>query len=118
MAHIDFLSRVGLTLAALTALFMTAEPANAVVYCKTVGVPKGCVARPIAPVARRAVGPLALALRGRRSPRHPHEPRWPSQSRRPVLSRAAGRTSNTTSGPNGVAGVASLSPDATAIAVG
>ncbi|WQO29759.1 hypothetical protein U0023_06910 [Microvirga lotononidis] len=35
---------------------MTApEPANAVVYCKTVGVPKGCVARPVAPVARRAV---------------------------------------------------------------
>ena len=55
MADIDFLSHVGLTLAALTALFMTAEPANAVVYCKTVGVPKGCVARPIAPVARRAV---------------------------------------------------------------
>ena len=55
MAHIDFLPRAGQTLAALTALFMTAEPANAVVYCKTVGVPKGCVARPVAPVARRAV---------------------------------------------------------------
>jgi hypothetical protein len=25
---------------------LSAEPANAVVYCKTVGVPKGCVARP------------------------------------------------------------------------
>lgn len=33
----------------------TAEPAAAVVYCKTVGVPKGCVARAGAPVARRAV---------------------------------------------------------------
>ncbi len=33
----------------------TAEPAAAVVYCKTVGVPKGCVARVGAPVARRAV---------------------------------------------------------------
>lgn len=33
----------------------TAEPAAAVVYCKTVGVPKGCVARTGAPVARRAV---------------------------------------------------------------
>lgn len=32
-----------------------AEPAAAVVYCKTVGVPKGCVARAGAPVARRAV---------------------------------------------------------------
>ena len=32
----------------------TAEPAAAVVYCKTVGVPKGCVARAGAPVARRA----------------------------------------------------------------
>ncbi|KPF71379.1 hypothetical protein IP69_06750 [Bosea sp. AAP35] len=31
------------------------EPASAVVYCKTVGVPKGCVARVGAPVARRAV---------------------------------------------------------------
>lgn len=31
------------------------EPAEAVVYCKTVGVPKGCVARVGAPVARRAV---------------------------------------------------------------
>ena len=26
----------------------TALPASAVVYCKTVGVPKGCVARPVA----------------------------------------------------------------------
>jgi hypothetical protein len=33
----------------------TTEPAAAVVYCKTVGVPKGCVARARAPVARRAV---------------------------------------------------------------
>lgn len=31
------------------------QPAEAVVYCKTVGIPKGCVARPAAPVARRAV---------------------------------------------------------------
>jgi hypothetical protein len=55
MARIEFLSRAGLVLAALTALSMATEPANAVVYCKTVGVPKGCVARPVAPVARRAV---------------------------------------------------------------
>lgn len=31
------------------------KPAAAVVYCKTAGVPQGCVARPAAPVARRAV---------------------------------------------------------------
>jgi hypothetical protein len=55
MARIGSLYSVGLALAALTALSMTAEPANAIVYCKTVGVPKGCVARPVAPVARRAV---------------------------------------------------------------
>ncbi|WP_441985127.1 hypothetical protein [Microvirga sp. 2YAF29] len=50
------LYHAGLALAAFTALFMVApERANAVIYCKTVGVPKGCVARPVAPVARRAV---------------------------------------------------------------
>ena len=55
MARIEFLSHAGLALAALTAVSMTAGPANAVIYCKTVGVPKGCVARPVAPVARHAV---------------------------------------------------------------
>jgi hypothetical protein len=41
---------------------ISADPAQAVVYCKTVGVPKGCVVRPApvvvvapAPVVRRAV---------------------------------------------------------------
>lgn len=34
----------------LEKLSLGAEPANAVVYCKTVGVPKGCVARPARPV--------------------------------------------------------------------
>ena len=29
-------------------LAFAATPASAVVYCKTVGVPKGCVARPVA----------------------------------------------------------------------
>jgi hypothetical protein len=46
---------VGLALATLVATLMFPGPASAVVYCKTVGVPKGCVARPVAPVARRAV---------------------------------------------------------------
>jgi hypothetical protein len=55
MARIGSLSRAGLALAALPALFMVSGPADPVVYCKTVGVPKGCVARPVAPVARRAV---------------------------------------------------------------
>ena len=37
---------VMLTVLALSLTF-TAVPASAVVYCKTVGVPKGCVARPV-----------------------------------------------------------------------
>jgi hypothetical protein len=37
--------------AAIAAATLLSSPANAVVYCKTVGVPKGCVARP-APVHR------------------------------------------------------------------
>jgi hypothetical protein len=48
--------------ALLVAVSVSAGPANAVVYCKTVGVPKGCVARPavaapavVAPVASTAV---------------------------------------------------------------
>ena len=48
----------GLTLAAFTAVASFALGAGsaqaAVVYCKTVGVPKGCVARPT-PVVRAAV---------------------------------------------------------------
>jgi hypothetical protein len=36
---------------------LTAAPASAVVYCKTVGVPKGCVARPVAPAARAIAAP-------------------------------------------------------------
>ncbi len=44
------LLRAGFVIAASVsaAVTMNAEPANAVVYCKTVGVPKGCVARPVA----------------------------------------------------------------------
>ena len=40
---------VGAALAAMIAaggMFVGATPAGAVVYCKTVGYPKGCVARP------------------------------------------------------------------------
>lgn len=41
----------------LSALFLGSAPAGAVVYCKTVGVPKGCVVRPVAPVTRAVVTP-------------------------------------------------------------
>jgi len=44
-------SLAGLMLAALVILAgvtVSAGPANAVVYCKTVGVPKGRVVRPVA----------------------------------------------------------------------
>ena len=38
----------------------TAAPASAIVYCKTVGVPRGCVARPV-PVAPVVRAPAAVA---------------------------------------------------------
>jgi hypothetical protein len=38
-------------------LGLSRAPASAVVYCKTVGVPKGCVARPVAPAARAVAAP-------------------------------------------------------------
>lgn len=40
------------------------QPAEAVVYCRTVGVPKGCVARVGAPVVRRAVVTPGLGAAG------------------------------------------------------
>lgn len=55
MVRMECLDRAALALTALITLSLAAEPANAVVYCTTVGVPKGCVTRPVAPVARRAV---------------------------------------------------------------
>jgi hypothetical protein len=56
MARFATLPCAGLTLAAFTTLFIAPGPADAVVYCKSVGVPKGCVARPAGAV-RRAVTP-------------------------------------------------------------
>lgn len=50
MVRVIGLSRIGLALAALVALAgvsISTGPANAVVYCKTVGVPRGCVVRPV-----------------------------------------------------------------------
>lgn len=71
------LQRAGLALAAFSAfaaVSLTAAPAEAVVYCKTVGVPKGCVARPTAvrvtprvagaPVARAAVATPGVGAPG------------------------------------------------------
>ncbi|OYU47519.1 MAG: hypothetical protein CFE31_15660 [Rhizobiales bacterium PAR1] len=34
---------------------MSITPAGAVVYCSTVGIPMGCVVRPVAPAARAAI---------------------------------------------------------------
>ena len=48
-------------------LAFTAIPASAVVYCKTVGVPKGCVVRPVV-VAPAVAAPVVVAPRVGRSP--------------------------------------------------
>lgn len=64
----------GLTVMALASAAMVSlgtSPAQAVVYCKTVGVPKGCVVRPTAavvvpgaPVARAAVATPGVGAPG------------------------------------------------------
>ena len=58
----------GLTLAAVSvlasfALGSVGSAQAAVVYCKTVGVPKGCVARPTAPVAVVATPAVGVGVR-------------------------------------------------------
>jgi len=59
------LSHVSLAFAGFSALFILSAgtgSADAAVYCKTVGVPRGCIARPAAPVVRRAVvAPVVVA---------------------------------------------------------
>ena len=58
--------QVGLTVVALTGAAMmtlSTSPAQAVVYCKTVGVPKGCVVRP-APVVVAPAAAVAVATPG------------------------------------------------------
>jgi hypothetical protein len=53
------------TLAALAVgigLTAGAGPVSAVVYCKTVGIPQGCVVRPVAPVVV-APAPVVVAPR-------------------------------------------------------
>ncbi|MCA1511229.1 hypothetical protein [Bradyrhizobium sp. NBAIM01] len=63
----------GLTVMVLAGAAMVSlgtSPAQAVVYCKTVGVPKGCVVRPTgavvvgAPVARAAVATPGVGAPG------------------------------------------------------
>jgi hypothetical protein len=59
MFRIASLSFAGFAL--LVGVSISAGPANAVVYCKTVGVPRGCVVRPAvaAPVVAAPVaGPV------------------------------------------------------------
>ena len=58
----------GLTLTVLSTLASislgTASAEAAVVYCKTVGVPKGCVVRPTAAVVAAPVAAAAVATPG------------------------------------------------------
>ncbi len=57
-------SLVGSALAALVVgggFLMAANPANAVVYCRTVGVPHGCVARPAGAAVVAPAGAAVVA---------------------------------------------------------
>ncbi|MBK1718500.1 hypothetical protein [Thiocystis violacea] len=53
------MNRFVLLSALVLPLTFAVAPAHAVVYCKTVGVPKGCVVRPAVPVAPAARAVLA-----------------------------------------------------------
>ena len=44
-------------LLAIAGVATSSAPAGAVIYCTTVGIPKGCVVRAAAPVARAVVTP-------------------------------------------------------------
>ena len=89
----------GLTLTALSTLASISlgvgSAEAAVVYCRTVGVPKGCVVRPAVvarPVAAAAVVTPGVGAPGRgRSRRHADESRRPGQPRRPALNTTISR---------------------------
>lgn len=49
-------------LAGATMVSLGTSPAQAVVYCKTVGVPKGCVVRPVGAVVVAPGAPVAAAV--------------------------------------------------------
>ncbi len=52
-------------LSTLAAVSLTAAPAEAaVVYCKTAGVPQGCIVRPTGPVVRPVVPVVRPIYRG------------------------------------------------------
>jgi hypothetical protein len=57
------LPALGLLLFAVTALPISAAPAQAVVYCSTTGIPQGCVVR--RPVARAAAVTAGVRAVGR-----------------------------------------------------
>jgi hypothetical protein len=67
------LRSAGLVLVALLTLIavsMSAGPANAVVYCRTVGVPRGCVVRPVArPVVVAPAGGAVVYCKTRGVPK-------------------------------------------------
>ena len=85
----------GLTVMMLAGAAMVSlgtSPAQAVVYCKTVGVPKGCVVRPTPgrwwlrrPPAGRGGDARRRRARRRRSCGNADELRRPGQSRRRAL---------------------------------
>lgn len=62
--------KAGATSAGLTVMMLAGaamvslgtSPAQAVVYCKTVGVPKGCVVRPVGAVVVAPGAPVAAAV--------------------------------------------------------
>jgi hypothetical protein len=56
MFRILLVSAASLTLLTVS---LTPTPANAIVYCRTVGVPQGCVVRPVA----RGVGAPGVGIR-------------------------------------------------------
>ena len=58
------LSAAGAVLVALAGSAAVSSPAHAIVYCRTVGVPQGCVVRRGAPVARAVARPGTPMNRG------------------------------------------------------
>src|SRR5262249_13624030 len=65
-----------IALAVLSTASLAAAPANAAaVYCKTAGVPQGCIVRPtapvyVAPVARPIAAPIARPIYGPTTVKH------------------------------------------------
>jgi hypothetical protein len=53
-----------LALAGVATVSLGTSPARAVVYCKTVGIPKGCVVRPTAAVVVAPAAAVAVATPG------------------------------------------------------